>query len=309
MNRAKKKSHGDYIFSITELRKKDNDNLICQCCSAKIQYVSRHNKEASKSPIAAYLKLWQNISHADDCRYTVSGAIKHLVADSEKVENIPPVFKAETNNRYLFRMNIVVDSLKVAEQLQKIPSTSLDKNDNFLIGQDFIKTRKQLASYLNSATGIATLRASIEDASEIKQLEESLIIQYKDQNIKWKDFYYDDSRYHLLFNRMERGRIIHPVAINLTVKYPVRLSQTAAKFSWSFQCFSENNDSQNYSPTIYIANEELVSHIQKDKTYLIVGDVWHGTNKSSKYINIKVFVKEQIKAEISEDNFYRASTH
>lgn len=92
MEFARKNDSGDVVFHISKLHKADNGNLNCRYCGTNVQYVSAYTRQASNTPVAAYLKLWQESKHAIGCGYSVKGAVDLLVADSNAVESAHPVF-------------------------------------------------------------------------------------------------------------------------------------------------------------------------------------------------------------------------
>jgi hypothetical protein len=230
----------------------------------------------------------------------VKSQINHLVASSENVEDVESIFERDKDGGYIFRMNIAVDAIKIAEKIQQPNSTHSLSSIDLSVGQDFIKIERRISSYLNSASGIAKIRSQIED-SDMDDLKNLLKIKYKDKYIGWKDFYYEDARYYELFDKTIKVKEIeYPIAIVVTVKDELRTSETATKFPWSFNCHSEEKDSLSYVPTIYIANKKLTSSLERNKSYLVVSKVW--TKKppySNRYrnINISVFFKSQIRAE------------
>jgi hypothetical protein len=48
---------------------------------------------------------------------------------------------------------------------------------------------------------------------ELDRLTDLVKIQYKDSAHSWNDFYYDDDRYHVLVNKLEKSQIDHPIAL------------------------------------------------------------------------------------------------
>ncbi len=305
MESAKKKDSGSCIFNIGQLSKLNNGNLKCKFCDAEVQYVSAHTKGASKTPVAAYLKLWQDEIHNENCGYSVKGAVDQLVADSNAIEDISPIFELQEDGSYLFRMNILVEAQRVAQELSSV-GNDINNSEQQFGGRNYVRTERHLASYFRSASGIAKLRALIQDSSDVEMLAQLVKIQYKDSFIGWNDFYYDESRYHVLFNRLAKSRLPHPVAVNLTIKGEVNYYEAAKYFPWSFQCYSEtvhaNESKRVIIPKLQLAKERLASHISSGNTYLVVGEVWANKVKDEGSIfrnfNVSVFNKSQVKKEI-----------
>lgn len=114
-------------------------------------------------------------------------------------------------------MNILVDAQKVAQDLSK-SGKELEASEHLSSRRNYIRSEKQLASYFRSAAGIAKLRALIQESSDVEALKEAIKIQYKDSFVSWNDFYYDETRYKTLFNRLLKGKVSHPVAVSITLR-------------------------------------------------------------------------------------------
>ena len=152
MAAARKEDTDNKVFKIYQLEKDDNGNLICEFCPAEVQYISAHTRRASKTPIAAYLKLWQNAEHRSDCPNTINSAINILVAKSKDIEGISQIFQPDQQGNYQFRMNILVESMKVAREASNIAAG----NNNIIrvvAGREYVHSGQYLASYFRSASG------------------------------------------------------------------------------------------------------------------------------------------------------------
>lgn len=309
MEFAKKKDSGDAVFHISKLQKSDNGSLRCKYCGVDVQYVSAHTKGASKTPVSEYLKLWQDEEHSNGCGYSVKGAVDHLVADSDSVENTHPIFELQGDGSYLFRMNILIDAQKVAQNLAE-SGEKLESSGHLSTRRNYIRSEEQLTSYFRSAAGIAKLRSLIQDSSDVEELKNLVKIQYKNDLIPWNDFYYDDTRYHILFNRLARGRVPHPVAISITLKGQVGYYKEAKYFPWSFKCYSQIKEEGDqrlvYIPKLQLARESFHRSLSSGEKLLVVGDAWANKVKDDSSIfrnfNISVFNKSQFKKELDADS-------
>lgn len=305
MEFARKKNSGDAIFHISKLQKSDNGNLGCKYCRANIQYVSAHSRGASKTPVSEYLKLWHDEEHSNGCSYSVQGAVDLLVSDSNSVENTNPIFELQYDGSYLFRMNILIDAQKVAQNLAD-SGNKLENSKHLSTRRNYIRSSEQIASYFRSAAGIAKLRSLIQDSSDVEELKRLVKIQYKDVLVPWNDFYYDDTRYHVLFNRLARGSIPYPIAISAALKGKVGFSEEAKYFPWSFQCYSQIQEESDqklvYIPRLQLAKEKFHSSLSSGDRLLIVGSAWANKVKDESSIfrnfNISVFNKSQLKKEL-----------
>lgn len=305
MEFSKKNDSGDKIYHISELKKSDNGNLRCRYCGTDIQYISAYTRNASNKPVAAYLKLWQDYKHTNKCGYSVKGAVDLLVADSNSVEDVSPIFEAQNDGSYLFRMNILMDAQKVAKDLLK-SDKELESSEHLLSTRNYIRSEQQLTSYFRSAAGITKLRALIQERSDVEVLKKLIKIQYKDEFISWDDFYYDETRYNILFDRLLKNKVWYPVAVNITLKSEVAFYKEAKYFPWSFQCYSQIVDNKNenliFIPKFCLAKEHFTKNILAGDTLLVVGNVWADKIKdeSSKFrnFNISSFNSSQFKKEI-----------
>ncbi|MFB4370448.1 MULTISPECIES: hypothetical protein [unclassified Pseudomonas] len=308
MEFSKKNDSGGTIYHISKLKKSDNGNLNCRYCGTEVQYVSAYTREASNTPVAAYLKLWQDAEHSDECGYSVKGAVDLLVAESNSVENTNPIFELQGDGSYLFRMNILVDAQKVAQDLSK-SGKEFEASEHFSSRRNYIRSERQLASYFRSAAGIAKLRALIQESSDVEALKNAIKIQYKDSFISWNDFYYDETRYKILFNRLLKGQVSHPVAVNITLKGDVSLYKEAKFFPWSFQGYSQtvavDGEKLVYIPKLQLAKEDFTKNISAGDTLLVIGDAWANKIKDQSSIfrgfNISVFNRSQFKREIESE--------
>lgn len=308
MEFSKKNDSGGTIYHISKLKKSDNGNLNCRYCGTDIQYVSAYTRGASNTPVAAYLKLWQDAEHNDECGYSVKGAVDLLVAESNSVEDTNPIFELQDDGSYLFRMNILVDAQKVAQELSK-SGKEFKESDHLSSRRNYIRSEKQLASYFRSAAGIAKLRALIQESSDVEALKNAIKIQYKDSFVSWNDFYYDETRYKILFNRLLKGRVSHPVAVNITLKGEASLYKEAKYFPWSFQSYSQtvttDGEKLVYIPKLQLAKESFTRSISAGDTLLVIGDTWANKIRDESSIfrgfNISVFNRSQFKKEIESE--------
>ena len=295
MQAARKKDSGDIVFKIHQISTSDNGKLKCKLCPAEVQYVSEHTRGASNTPVAAYLRLSQREKHRKDCEYSVNVAIDKLVAESKAVEDISQIFDLYKVGSYLFRMNILIEALEVAQEASKMDN-ALNGSKRVITGRRYVHTGQHLDSYFRSATGLVRLRALIEDASDIKLLTQIVKIQYKDSSIPWKNFYYDQPRYPELFNSLSKRKIFHPVALNLTISKKAKYSKDAKYLPWSFQCYSEiifdNGNNLVFIPRLRLAKEEFSTKLSQGDTVLVVGKAWthEVTNANSIFRNFSVSV-------------------
>jgi hypothetical protein len=198
-----------------------------------------------------------------------------------------------------------MDAQKVAQDLST-SGKAFEEGSHLSSRRNYIRSEKQLASYFRSAAGIAKLRALIQESSDAEVLKKAIKIQYKDSFLSWNDFYYDETRYKILFNRLMKGGISHPVALNITLKGAVKFYKEAIQFPWSIQGYSQivENSGEKivFMPKLQLAREDFVKNISAGDTLLVVGNVWAQKIKDNSSIfrnfNVSVYNQSQFKKEI-----------
>ncbi len=300
---AKKKDTGDEEFHISQLSKEDNGNLLCQSCNTEIQYTSAYPIGNEGKIVAAYLRLWQHAQHNEHCRYTVKGAVNRLVANSQALENTHSIFEAQPDGSYVFRMNILCDAHHVAQSMSQSQQDPQSNSHSALTRTNYIRSERQLASYFNSAVGIAKIKALLQsaDKEDNDELEKLIKIQFDGKLIPWKDFYYDESRYHVLYSRLVKKQIKHPIAINVSLKSKPSYYDGAKRYPWSIQCYKQVEPPKAklaYIPKLQFIKEELCAQLSPKDNLLVVGNAWaKEPNKDFRNFNIGVFKRSQIKKE------------
>ncbi len=302
---AKIKETEEPAVNISKLSKSHNGRLHCSHCNADVEYVSGYLRDASKKPVAAYLRLCKNEEHKSDCKNSVKGSIEQLVDESNAIEDIPSIFEIQDDGSYVFRMNLLVEAQKILKDTS-IPGENDNREKGISTGSDYARTGNRINSYFRSASGIAKLRALIEDSADIELFKSLIKIQYKNKYIKWNDFYYDESRYDILYRRAAKAKLHHPVAINVTVKSDLGYYAGAKVFHWSYRCFTmrvdDDDKRQVFVPKIQFSDEKIANQITKLSTYLVVGDVWANSQADSsvpyRNFNISIFNRCQIKHEV-----------
>ena len=305
MGAARKKDSGAEIFKINELSTSDNGNLRCEFCKAEVQYVSAYVKGASKTPVAAYLRLWQDNNHVEGCAHSIDGAIEKLVAESDAIEDNSRILKPGQARNHVFRMNILVQALGRARESSKTAGQH-NNSGGGITGINYVPSGEQLTPYFRTAAGLARIRALILESSDVELFTQLVKIQYKGCNLNWNDFYYEQPRYPVLYRRLNSGEIHHPVALKLTLKSDVIKSNTAKRFPWSFQCYGEStsdmSNGQVIIPRIRFAKKDFPEILCPGNTVLVVGKAWADrsmdTNSTFKNFSIAVYHNSQIREEL-----------
>lgn len=295
-----KKNNGS--FYVAQIAKEDNGMLFCDGCDAKVQYVSGYMRKTT--PVAPYLKLWQNEIHENNCKFSIDGSIQLLASESKAVEDLGKlIFEFEQDGSYIFRMNVLLDA---KNEFQKMMDSQKDDQDLVLKKNiNYLSNKKKLSHYFRSAAGIAKLRSLIEDSDDIELLKSKIKIFYKDKKIAWNDFYYDESRYHILFNRLIKKEITYPVAVNVVVKGNMQFYEQAKRFNYSYKCYSQllkdKESSIRFIPTLQLTNKEIGENLLDKDRVIVIGDGWANKVFDSDNIfrnfNIGIYDKSQFMKE------------
>lgn len=282
------------VVGIERLSRDDNGSLYCEDpnCRKKVEYNSGHVREATQTLVAPHLKLAKGHSHVPDCKNSVLGSVTIFVKESNDIENVPSIFDELKDGSFTLRLNLLQESKSELDRLiQNINKTSSTNN----LSGEFIQINKKIASYCKSAAGIAKLRSLILDSQGVTELESLIKIKYKNEDIPWNDFFYDDERYHILFNRINKGTINHPIAIRITAK-SIRSSQSI-QFPTSIQCYSENNQNSFYIPWINLDKDLSNLTINSNNSYVVLAHATSTEKNNYKNIILKVSNENQIVSE------------
>ena len=184
-------------------------------------------------PIAAYLSLIPHHKHADSCKFNVNTYLSTLVAASSKLELMAPSL-IESPAGYRFRLNYLAEA---HAELRALCRGAGAEDAVPRAGTDFVPSAQRLAPYFRSAAGVARLRALALSAKEVENL---IVIQYRERTISWKDFYFDDDCYLKLFKMLRsNGRTLrHPVALAVT---PKRYTESEGRNGQRYivQCYAQ----------------------------------------------------------------------
>lgn len=285
---------------VSDIKPEAKDGLICQYCEAKISLVSAHKRNGRQ--VSTYLRLQKNAKHSTDCDNMVRSAVNKFVAQSRNAEDDEPIFEEE-NKTIIFRMNILIKSGNAMKAALIAMNNEPDPEKKSRKRTQYQRLEKQLSSYLNSASGIAKIRARIEESSDKKLLSDLIKIDLYDQTINWNDFFYDEDRYPILFKRA--NKINHPIAILLTVKEPQKCVEKSDGKFYSLKgeiCNVNNNDNtKNYfSPSLTSFSSSLLNTLKPQEEIIVVGYFRTSTNPwkngiTYKNLNFIINDKKQIK--------------
>lgn len=278
---------GQYV-SIKSLASSDNGSILCEeeNCRTKVEYNPGHTRRATDTIVLPYLKLAKGCSHKEGCKNSTRGSIEVIVNSAKNIEDIPNIFEELSDGSYTIRLNFLAQT---KSELNKISNKLLTDSKDPKIGKDYIDSKEKLASYCRSAAGIARLRSLLLEREDIAALTSLMKIKYKSELITWNNFFYDDERYHVLFNRSNRNKIEHPIAMRVTPKLRSDSDDNA-----SYQCSAENTSSSSYVPWLNLSEELSDLDLEIKKSYIVLANV--RTSEKGRYKNLKleIFNKMQI---------------
>lgn len=284
---------------VAEIQEGDRDGLICQFCPAKISWVKAHKRNGKN--ISAFLRLQKNEHHASGCDNNVKSAITTLVAHSQNIEDGQLLI--DTNDSiFVFRMNVLIEAYASARKARMSLNEESTPEEKARKRVRYQKTEKRLTDYFNTATGIARIRARIEESGDKKSLSELIKIDFNGKKISWNDFFYEEDRYPILFKKADK--INHPVAILLTIKNQQKHIKTERSDFYSLNgevCILENTDHTKdyFSPNLTCNDPTFFDKFHPQDELIIIGNVRTTTKpwsegKIFKNLNFNIINKKQI---------------
>jgi hypothetical protein len=297
--------------------------LRCLSCKATVVFVAGYTHAQgtpSERPIDPCFRLGPGAAHASGCRFTASGAIEHLVAQSRAVEDAEDLF-AKVACGFEFRLGPVRDAFKdSAKVVTEEYATALGERAPL---RAVPRTGTQrLSHYLKAAAGVARLRAIVEEESAA-ELQQNLTIRFNGGEIEWNDFYFSTARLHLLFNRLIRLRegssdptrpawLDHPVAIEFCYREEEPRNQERRPqrrlrgFSAPHPGRAADGESSNFRPVVLPKLElkgqwpEEVS-MRPGATYVALVQPWAVENRPWRVLNGNLYRASQLAPLLGED--------
>lgn len=262
------------VIAVSKIGPDDRNLLLCQFCDTKIIWVQAHKR--NEKNVSAYLRLAPNALHAEKCKNQIKIAIETLVSQSLNIEDNRNIF-AKNKDEFVFRMNVLVDAdFEVSRAKKEFEETSNpeERERKRILYRD---TKNRLTDYFNSASGIAKIRAKIDESSDKKALSEIVKIEFNNKKISWNDFFYDEDRYPVLFKKA--STIKHPIAMMLTVKSAKELISKNSSEFFTLKvdvCVIKNDDSEQknyFAPALNSSHSELLDNFHPEDELIIVGRV------------------------------------
>ncbi|MBF4275163.1 hypothetical protein, partial [Vibrio anguillarum] len=97
------------LLEIENLSKDDNGRIFCEDskCRTHIEYNSGYPIKATNTVVAPYLKLAKGREHSDNCKNSISGAVKIFVSESSDIEDVPNIFESKADGTFTLRLNLL----------------------------------------------------------------------------------------------------------------------------------------------------------------------------------------------------------
>lgn len=243
----------------------DTSALTCRHCLARVNFVAAYTKQSSKVTVQAFFRLNAKQVHGPHCPHNVAGLIECLASESRDAEGAHPILVPAGADQFVLRLNLLCNVICGMDAVgAHVPSPEDAMRSTYR------PDGRMLASYLRSATGVAKLRSLVSDRSEV---EDRIRIQYHDEQIPWRDFFFDDDRFEQLYVRLSRhGQGRHPVAVAVTTK--VLREWKTGQWRWLVQCFGDTATSSDgrkrVIPDLLFADADLWKTIHPNREYVVV---------------------------------------
>lgn len=296
---ARHKRDKSLRIPVSDIRPEDREDLICEYCDARIEWVKPHKRNGKN--ISAFLRLKKHVSHDPKCQNIVKTAITALVARSRNIEDGKNII-ADDGSNFIFRMHVLTEASEAAGKARRAFDEESDPEKKAVKRICYQKTERRLSDYFNTATGVARIRAKIEENIDKQSLSELVKIDCNGKQISWNDFFYDEERYPILFKNA--SKIDHPVAILITVKDEKKHVKNQGGEFYGLNgevCVIEHNDKTKdyFSPSLTCHSSDIFENLRPQDEILVVGKVKPSTrpwkeNITYKNININIVNKKQI---------------
>ncbi|ROU13468.1 hypothetical protein EB837_13405 [Kluyvera ascorbata] len=296
---ARHKDDKSLRIPVSEIRPEGREDLICEYCDARIEWVKPHKRNGKN--ISAFLRLKKHVAHNPQCQNIVKMAINALVARSRNIEDGKNIIDDDGSN-FIFRMHVLTEASETAGKARRAFDEESDPDKKTVKRIRYQKTERRLSDYFNTATGVAKIRAKIEESIDKQSLSELVKIDYNGKKISWSDFFYDEERYPILFKKSPK--IDHPVAILITVKNEKKHLKNQGGDFYGLNgevCIIENDDKTKdyFSPSLTCHSSDIFDNLLPQDEILVVGKVKPSTRPwkediTYKNIGINIVNKKQI---------------
>ncbi|MDD9180663.1 MULTISPECIES: hypothetical protein [Aliivibrio] len=196
------------LISIMGYEAKPQGKVRCAIsgCSAELIFVHRHPRKCAMKTIEIppCFRLKPHETHAEDCKYNISGALSIIAKKSES-----EVFKAISEKKYEFRLHILIKALRELSNIE-VEMKSQGWGSNAESNKSF-SNRGKLSNYLRTLKQIIELRTLCENDNELKSL---VILKFKDKKIPWSKFFFDNTNLQNFIKYYGSEKYTQPLAIS-----------------------------------------------------------------------------------------------
>lgn len=179
----------------------------CEFCNIKLVRNRAHNRGNAR--VEAYYRRADGEVHGA-CKYNEGRRVERLVRFSIGFTGSEPIV-LDREGRAVFRLDIIGNALNQLRNGQ-LPQPIRDMAGNVSITAERVQTQS-----LRTAKSVLGLAARIEELPELANL---IRIRNRDDEIRWRDFFYRDNAMQRLLAAAVNG-IAFPVAIAVRVRMVV----------------------------------------------------------------------------------------
>lgn len=186
--------------------------LRCEFCDAQVNFVNGYPRELGEKIIyvKSFFRLKSGFKHNIACEYNIEGQIKVIARESEG-----NILAPTESGRFELRLLAAKKAIKELQELVRSKNKSDSKSTNTAKEKKYIKSKKRLGSYINSALRVLKVRGLCEDNSEIENLLE---LVFDGSRLPWRNFYYEEDDYFKCHSYLKKSTVTVPVAIKGIIK-------------------------------------------------------------------------------------------
>lgn len=186
--------------------------LKCEFCDAQVSFVNGFPREVGDKIISVkpFFRLKASHGHGSACKYNVEGQIKVIVRESEG-----SILSQAESGKFELRLLAVQKAIQELEELAKEKNKASSETKIESKEKEYIKSKKRLGSYINSALRVLKVRSLCEENTDIENLLE---LVFDGVRLPWRDFYYEDTDYFRCYSNLRKSTVKIPLAIKGIIK-------------------------------------------------------------------------------------------
>ncbi|WP_419810426.1 hypothetical protein [Bacterioplanoides sp.] len=186
--------------------------LRCVHCSTELSFTGQYLRQLGDDTVtvSACFKLKRGNVHKTDCPFDLTEKVTIVARESS-----PAVLSKNESGKYELRLLAVKEAIFGLRDIENKESKSNNPESRPKVGKEYVKSKKQLSSYLSTARQVLKIRAQCEDNREV---EDNLELVFNGNRVHWKDFYFMDQDYFRCYTNLQRATINIPIAIQGLVR-------------------------------------------------------------------------------------------